>query len=437
MEKICIIGVGYVGLVSGAGLSEFGNEVTCVDLDEEKINQLNNGEIPIYEPGLKSLVKTNANKKKLHFSNNINKAIKDSKIIFIAVGTPQKKNGEADLTYVRSVANSIADNLNNYKIICTKSTVPVGTGTEIEKIISSKNDTKLFDYVSNPEFLREGSAVNDFMIPDRLVIGSRSTKAFNLMKNVYRPLFINETPIVNTSVETAEMIKYASNAFLALKISYINEIANLCENVGADVHHVAKAMGQDGRISPKFLHPGPGFGGSCFPKDILALSFLGTKFKKPLKTIEAAIEVNNNQSMRMVEKLIYLLDNKIADKKIGILGLAFKPNTDDVREAASRKIIPQLIKLGATIHAYDPVAMNNFKFHFPNINYFENWEEAITDTDACVILTEWHEFRGIDLEKLKSLMSKPVILDTKNILSIKKLKDLEFNYDNVGRKISL
>ena len=437
MEKICIIGVGYVGLVSGAGLSEFGNEVTCIDLDEEKINQLNNGEIPIYEPRLKSLVKTNTNKKKLHFSNNISKAIKDSKIIFISVGTPQKKNGEADLTYVRSVANSIADNLNNYKIICTKSTVPVGTGTEIEKIISSKNDTKLFDYVSNPEFLREGSAGNDFMIPDRLVIGSRSTKAFNLMKNVYRPLFINETPIVNTSVETAEMIKYASNAFLALKISYINEIANLCENVGADVHHVAKAMGQDGRISPKFLHPGPGFGGSCFPKDILALSLLGTKFKKPLKTIEAAIEVNNNQSMRMVEKLIYLLDNKIADKKIGILGLAFKPNTDDVREAASRKIIPQLIKLGATIHAYDPVAMNNFKFHFPNINYFENWEEAITDTDACVILTEWHEFRGIDLEKLKSLMSKPVILDTKNILSVKKLKDLEFNYDNVGRKISL
>jgi UDPglucose 6-dehydrogenase len=233
------------------------------------------------------------------------------------------------------------------------------------------------------------------------------------------------------------MIKYASNAFLALKISYINEIANLCENVGADVHHVAKAMGQDGRISPKFLHPGPGFGGSCFPKDILALSFLGTKFKKPLKTIEAAIEVNNNQSMRMVEKLINLLDNKIVDKKIGILGLAFKPNTDDVREAASRKIIPHLITLGATIHAYDPVAMNNFKFHFPNINYFENWEEAITDTDACVILTEWHEFRGIDLEKLKSLMSKPVILDTKNILSVKKLKDLEFNYDNVGRKISL
>ena len=435
MEKICIIGVGYVGLVSGAGLSEFGNEVTCVDIDEEKIKQLNNCEIPIYEPGLKSLVKTNFNNKKLRFTNDINKAIRNSKIIFIAVGTPQKKNGEADLSYVYAAANSIADNLNNYKIICTKSTVPVGTGYEIEKIILSKNDIKLFDYVSNPEFLREGSAVNDFMIPDRLVIGSRSNKAFNLMKNVYRPLFINETPIVNSSVETAEMIKYASNAFLALKISYINEIANLCEIVGADVHQVAKAMGQDGRISPKFLHPGPGFGGSCFPKDTVALSLLGTKNKLPLKTVEAAIEVNNNQSIRMVEKINNLLDNKVSNKKISLLGLAFKPKTDDVREAASRKIIPQLIKLGATIYAYDPVAMNNFKNHFPDINYFDSWENAVTDTDACVILTEWNELRGIDLKKLKSLMSKPVILDTKNILSVSKLEKLGFKYDNVGRKV--
>ncbi len=437
MEKICIIGVGYVGLVSAAGLSEFGNEVTCVDLDEEKIKQLNNGEIPIYEPGLKSLVKTNFNNKKLRFTTDINKSIKNSKIIFIAVGTPQKNNGEADLSYVYSVANSIADNLNNYKIISTKSTVPVGTGEEIEKVLSSKSDTKLFDYVSNPEFLREGSAVNDFMIPDRLVIGSRSNKAFNLMKNVYRPLFINETPIVNSSVETAEMIKYASNAFLALKISYINEIANLCEIVGADVHQVAKAMGQDGRISPKFLHPGPGFGGSCFPKDTVALSLLGTKNKLPLKTVEAAIEVNNNQSIRMVEKINNLLDNKVSNKKISILGLAFKPKTDDVREAASRKIIPQLIKLGATIHTYDPVAMNNFKHHFPDINYFDNWEDAVTETDACVILTEWNELRGIDLRKLKSLMSKPVILDTKNILSVSNLEKLGFKYDNVGRKVSI
>jgi len=242
---------------------------------------------------------------------------------------------------------------------------------------------------------------------------------------------------MNTSVETAEMIKYASNAFLALKISYINEIANLCEAVGADIHQVAKAMGKDGRISPKFLHPGPGFGGSCFPKDTLALAFLGNKNKLPLKTVEAAIEVNKNQSIRMVEKLIYLLDNNISNKKIAILGLAFKPKTDDVREAASRKIVPQLIKLGANIHAYDPIAMENFKHYFPDINYFKSWEDAITGVDACVILTEWNELRGIDLKKLKSLMSKPVILDTKNILSISKLEDLEFKYDNVGRKNSL
>ena len=295
----------------------------------------------------------------------------------------------------------------------------------------------MFDYVSNPEFLREGSAVNDFMIPDRLIIGARTSKAYKIMKNIYRPLYVNETPIMNTSVETAEMIKYAANAFLALKISYINEIANLCEDVGVDVHDVAKAMGQDGRISPKFLHPGPGYGGSCFPKDTLALSHLGKKFNKPLKTIEAAIEVNKNQPMRMIEKLNNLLDNKISGKKVAILGLSFKPKTDDIREATSVKIIPELVRLGVTIHAYDPIAMNNFRNQFPDINYFENWEEAIRDTDACIILTEWNEFRGIDLIKIKSLMSEPVILDAKNILSISKLEELEFKYDNVGRKISL
>ena len=438
MEKICVIGVGYVGLVSGAGLSEFGHDVTCVDIDELKINLLNDGKIPIYEPGLQSLVESNCrNSNRLHFSIDISKSIKDSSVVFIAVGTPQKKNGKVDLSFIDSAANIIADNINNYKIICTKSTVPVGTGERIEKIILSKNKSTMFDYVSNPEFLREGSAVNDFMIPDRLIIGARTSKAYNIMKNVYRPLYVNETPIMNTSVETAEMIKYAANAFLALKISYINEIANLCEDVGVDVHDVAKAMGQDGRISPKFLHPGPGYGGSCFPKDTLALSHLGKKFNKPLKTIEAAIEVNNNQPMRMIEKLNNLLDNKISGKKVAILGLSFKPKTDDIREATSVKIIPELVRLGVTIHAYDPIAMNNFRNQFPDINYFENWEEAIRDTDACIILTEWNEFRGIDLIKIKSLMSEPVILDAKNILSISKLEELEFKYDNVGRKISL
>ena len=435
MDKICVIGAGYVGLVSGTGLSEFGHNVICVDHDEEKINQLNDGIIPIYEPGLKSLVEKNYNR--LHFSIDISKAIKKSNVVFIAVGTPQKKNGEIDLSFIDSAVNIIADNINDYKIICTKSTVPVGTGERIEKIILSKNKSTMFDYVSNPEFLREGSAVNDFMIPDRLIIGAKTSKAYNTMKNIYRPLYVNETPIMNTSIETAEMIKYAANAFLALKISYINEIANICEDVGVDVHEVAKAMGQDGRISPKFLHPGPGFGGSCFPKDTLALSYLGKKFNKPIKTIDAAIEVNNNQPMRMIEKLNILLDNKISGKKVAVLGLSFKPKTDDIREASSAKIIPELVRLGVTIHAYDPIAMKSFRNQFPDINYFESWEQAIRGTDACIILTEWNEFRGIDLKKVKSLMTTPVMLDTKNILSISKLKELEFKYDNVGRKFPI
>jgi len=435
MRKISILGTGYVGLVTGAGISEFGHHVTCVDIDKEKINQLNNGKIPIFEPGLNSLLESNCKKERLFFSADIEKAIKESDIIFIAVGTPQKNSGEVDLRYVESVSKTISKNLNKYKIICTKSTVPVGTGELIEKILLENNDRSDFGYVSNPEFLREGSAVKDFLIPDRLVIGARSEKAFSIMKEVYRPFFINETPIVNTSVETAEMIKYASNAFLALKISYINEIANLCEIVGADIHHVAKAMGQDGRISAKFLHPGPGFGGSCFPKDTMALVNMGKNFNHPVKTVEAAIEVNKEQFLRMVNKIDSLLDYQVSGKKIAILGLSFKPQTDDIREAPSTKIIPKLISKGAKINAYDPVAIENFKINYPDLNYFENWEDTVKGVDACVILTEWHEFRGIDLRKLKMLMSNPIILDTKNILSIKELKKLDFKYENIGRKI--
>jgi len=435
MRKISILGTGYVGLVTGAGISEFGHHVTCVDIDKEKINQLNNGKIPIFEPGLNSLLKSNSKKERLFFSADIEKAIKESDVIFIAVGTPQKNSGEVDLRYVESVSKTISKNLNKYKIICTKSTVPVGTGELIEKILLENNDRSDFGYVSNPEFLREGSAVKDFLIPDRLIIGSRSEKAFSIMKEVYRPFFINETPIVNTSVETAEMIKYASNAFLALKISYINEIANLCEIVGADIHHVAKAMGQDGRISAKFLHPGPGFGGSCFPKDTMALVNMGKNFNHPVKTVEAAIEVNKKQFLRMVNKIDSLLDHQVSGKKIAILGLSFKPQTDDIREAPSTKIIPKLISKGAKINAYDPVAIENFKINYPDLNYFENWEDTVKGVDACVILTEWHEFRGIDLRKLKMLMSNPIILDTKNILSIKELKKLDFKYENIGRKI--
>ena len=434
MKKITIIGTGYVGLVTGAGISEFGHDVTCVDIDKNKIQKLNLGEIPIYEPELETIIKNNKSKGKLNFSTDINKAIKNSQIIFIAVGTPMSKNGDLDLSAIENVAKIIGANLNSYKVICTKSTVPVGTGKKIEEIIKSINKSIEFDYVSNPEFLREGAAVKDFLIPDRVVIGSNSQKAFEIMQDVYRPLYLNETPIVNTNVETAEMIKYASNAFLALKISYINEIANLCEFVGADVHVVSKTMGQDGRISSKFLHPGPGFGGSCFPKDTMALANTGKKNNIKMNTVEAAIKTNNEQKLRMVDKLKSLLDNKIKDKTITVLGLAFKPKTDDIRDAASTIIIPKLINEGAIINTYDPVAMDNFKSLKYKINYFDNWQDAVKGADALILLTEWNEFRGIDLLELKSLLKEPIVLDTKNILSIKKLNSIGFSYDNVGRK---
>ena len=434
MKKITIIGTGYVGLVTGAGISEFGHDVTCVDIDKNKIQKLNLGEIPIYEPELETIIKNNKSKGRLNFSTDINKAIKNSQIIFIAVGTPMSKNGDSDLSAIEEVAKIIGANLNSYKVICTKSTVPVGTGKKIEEIIKSINKSIEFDYVSNPEFLREGAAVKDFLIPDRVVIGSSSQKAFEIMQDVYRPLYLNETPIVNTNVETAEMIKYASNAFLALKISYINEIANLCELVGADVHVVSKTMGQDGRISSKFLHPGPGFGGSCFPKDTMALANTGKKNKIKMNTVEAAIKTNNEQKLRMVDKLKSLLDNKIKDKTITVLGLAFKPQTDDIRDAASTIIIPKLINEGAIINTYDPVAMDNFKSLKYKINYFDNWQDAVKGADALILLTEWNEFRGIDLLELKSLLKEPRVLDTKNILSIKKLNSIGFSYDNVGRK---
>jgi len=433
MKKITIIGTGYVGLVSGAGLAEFGHEVSCLDIDENKINNLNSGKIPIYEPGLDNLVRKNVQDNRLSFSSEIEKNIIESNIIFIAVGTPQDENGKADLRAVKSVVDLVANHISDYKIICTKSTVPVGTGKWIESIIKSKNSDVEFDYVSNPEFLREGAAVNDFLSPDRVIIGARTEKAFKEMKEVYRPLYINETPIMDTSVETAEMIKYASNSFLALKISYINEIANLCEEVGADVHQVAKAMGQDGRISSKFLHPGPGFGGSCFPKDIEALYALGKEKNIELNTIDATIKTNKNQKKRILNKLLRLLNNQVTGKKIAVLGLSFKPNTDDIRESPSLYIVSELSKLGAVVDAYDPVAIENFKSIHQNINYSNTWKDCVKDADACIVLTEWNEFRGMDLNELKSLLKTPVVIDAKNIFSVEKLKLLDFDYDNVGR----
>ena len=434
MKKITFVGTGYVGLVGGSGISEFGHQVTCADIDQNKIERLKAGEIPIYEPGLESLVKQNVAKGRLHFSHDFPKSIQNADIIFVAVGTPQGSNGEANLSAIESVAKTIGENLNGYKIICTKSTVPIGTGKRIEEIIRSMNPNGDFDYVSNPEFLREGAAVKDFLHPDRVVIGTRTQKAIKVMGEVYRPLYINETPIISTTVETAEMIKYAANAFLSLKISYINEIANLCEAVGADVQDVARAMGLDGRISAKFLHPGPGYGGSCFPKDTHALAATGQKNRSPLLTVEAAIKTNASQKVRMVDKLKRLMGGSFKGKTVAVLGLAFKPQTDDVREAASIVIVSNLAESGATVQAYDPIAMDNFKNHFPNIQYFDSWQDAVKNADACILLTEWNEFRGMDLNKLKDLMKTPVLLDTKNIISIQELESRGFTYDNIGRK---
>ena len=433
MKKIAVIGTGYVGLVSGAGLAEFGHEVTCIDINEEKIHKLNEGMIPIYEPGLKSLVSKNVKDKRLYFSSNVESVIRDSRIIFIAVGTPQGSDGKADLGSVSSAVDTIISNLSSYKIICTKSTVPVGTGKWINSKISEKHTSDKFDYVSNPEFLREGSAVNDFLFPDRVIVGASSTMAFKEMREVYRPLFLNKTPVMEVSVSSSEMIKYASNSFLALKISYINEIANLCETVNADVHDVALGMGKDGRISSKFLHPGPGFGGSCFPKDIEALKALGESNGVALNTVSATIETNKAQKERVLNKIFKLMNNNVSRKRIAILGLSFKPNTDDIRESPSQFIISSLIKESAYINAYDPVAINNFKELYPDLSYFENWKDCVKDADACIIMTEWNEFRGIDLAELKTLLKSPSLLDAKNILSIKKLKSLGFNFDNIGR----
>ena len=437
MKRITIIGTGYVGLVSGAGISDFGHLVRCLDIDKQKIDLLNDGSIPIYESGLKKLIARSVNAKRLTFTVDVEEAIKWAEVIFIAVGTPQSENGDADISAVIAVAEQIGKNLNNYKVISTKSTVPIGTGKLIQKIIDQNNLDKIkYDYCSNPEFLREGAAVRDFLHPDRIVLGATSGKAFEYLKDVYRPLYINETPMVHTTVETAEMIKYAANAFLAIKISYINEVANLCDEIGADVHVVAKTLGMDGRISPKFLHPGPGFGGSCFPKDTKALVEIAKKYKIDMVTVTAAIEANKSQRKRMLNKLNELLDNNLKGKVIAILGLAFKQETDDVRESPAIEIISGIHDEGGIVKAYDPIANNSMKEFFPALDYKSNWHEAVKGSDAAVIMTEWNEFRSMDLEKLKILMSQPVVLDTRNILNVSELKRLGFKYDNVGRRVA-
>ena len=442
--KICIIGTGYVGLVTGTCLSDFGLDVICVDKDYKKIECLNSGKVPIYEPNLEVLIKKNVSAGRLTFTTDLEKAVKQSKVIFIAVGTPSNNDGSANLKQIEKVAQQIAHYLNGYKVIVNKSTVPIGTAAKIKKIINSSSPSPLrgegrvrvkysFDVVSNPEFLREGSAVYDFTHPDKIVIGTTSDKALKIMQEIYRPLYLIDTPFVITNPETAELIKYACNAFLATKITFINEIANLCDKVGADVHQVAKAMGLDGRISPKFLHPGPGYGGSCFPKDTEALYHFASTCGYDFKLLKGVISANKRQRELMVEKIKHHLGD-LKGKTIAILGLAFKQNTDDIRESASIDIIKILLKEGANIRCFDPLAMDNTKKILSNLNYCQDEYETAQGSDALVIATEWNQFRNLDLSKIKKLLKSPILLDLRNLYDPVTLKSLGFIYEGVGRK---
>lgn len=442
MNKIAVIGTGYVGLVTGACLSDFGLHVTCVDNDEEKINKLLQGIIPIYEPGLEPIVERNVYYKRLKFTTDIKAAVEECEVLFIAVGTPPAEDGSADLRYVEAVAREIAKHMNGYKVIVDKSTVPVGTGQRVkgwikEELVKRGVDYD-FDVVSNPEFLREGSAVYDFSHPDRVVIGAESSRAIEVMKQVYRVLYLNETPFVETNIETAEMIKYAANAFLAMKITFINEIANLCEKVNANVQDVAKAMGKDGRISPKFLHPGPGYGGSCFPKDTLALVEIGRQYGSPVTLIEKTVEANEYQKRLMAQKIEAILGN-LEGKQLAILGLAFKPNTDDMREAPAITILNELAKKGATFKVYDPIAMKEAKWRLANIadkiTYCENEYETMLGSDALVIITEWNQFRNLDLTRVKKLLKQPYFFDLRNIYRKDAMEKQGFKYVGVGQGI--
>ena len=438
--KIGVVGTGYVGLVQGVILSEFGLEVTCVDTNIEKIEMLKNGGVPIYEPGLEPLLKKNIEAGRLQFTSEIKEAVETSEVLFIAVGTPPADDGSADLRYVLEVANSIGEHMNGYRVVVDKSTVPVGTGKLVKETIQKKLDERgvdfEFDVVSNPEFLREGKAVNDCLRPDRVVIGYSDERAKEMMKKVYNVLYINETPFVFTSVETAEMIKYASNAFLAVKISFINEMALLAEKVGADVQQIAKAMGQDGRISPKFLHAGPGYGGSCFPKDTKAIVDIAKKYGEEFKVIDAAIQANEKQKQKMVEKIVSNMGS-VENKIITVLGLSFKPETDDMRDAPSIDIIRGLVKNGARIKAYCPEGIKEAKWRLKDIEesieYCDNEYIAVKDADATVIITEWNQFRGISLSKVKDLMKGNYLFDLRNIYSKSSEVKKIFNYYGVGK----
>lgn len=431
--NICVVGVGYVGLVTGTCFAEFGLTVTCISRNDKKIDNLKKGKIPIYEPGLEELMVKNQKEGRLLFTTDLQKTIRDSLVVFIAVGTPQGEDGGADLSQVVEVAEKIGANMDSYKVVVTKSTVPVGTGKMVAEVIRKNlKEDVAFDVVSNPEFLREGSAIEDSLRPNRVVIGANSDQAIAIMKDLYKPLYLIETPFVITSVETSELIKYASNAFLATKISFINEMANLCERVGADVKMVAKGMGLDRRIGPKFLHAGPGYGGSCFPKDTHALQKIAEDTDYDFKIVRSVIEINDRQRDWMVEKVKETFGN-LRGKVLAILGLSFKPNTDDIRDAPALYIIERVLKEGASVKAFDPAAMEEAKKVQKGIKYCKDAYETMDGSDGVLLITEWNQFRNLDLERVKGLLKTPVFIDMRNVYETEKMSQMGFTHVTVGR----
>ena len=432
--RVAMIGTGYVGLVSGACFADFGHVVTCVDKDASKIERLKKGEIPIYEPGLDDLVAQNVNAGRLNFTTEAKDAIAEADAVFIAVGTPSRRgDGHADLSYVYAAAEEIAQLMDGFTVVVTKSTVPVGTGDEVEAIISKAKPNADFAVVSNPEFLREGAAIKDFKIPDRVVVGTDSERAREVMRELYRPLFLNETPILFTSRRTSELIKYAANAFLAVKITFINEMADLCEAVGANVQEVSRGIGLDGRIGRKFLNAGPGYGGSCFPKDTLALTRTANEAGSPVRIVDTVVEVNAALKKAMAAKVIKAMGGDVKGKTIGVLGLAFKPNTDDMRDAPSLDIVPALIEAGAKVVAYDPEGMHEAQKLMSGLDYAEDAYGAIEGADAMVIITEWDQFRALDLDRVKTLLKSDVVVDLRNIYAPEDMAKRGFEYTSVGR----
>jgi UDPglucose 6-dehydrogenase len=432
---ISVIGTGYVGLVTGACFAEFGVQVACVDNVAAKITALQEGNLPIHEPGLQELVTRSLREGRLTFTTDIAKAVEQALVIFIAVGTPSGTNGATDLRYIDEVADAIGRHMHDYKVIATKSTVPVGTAMRIkERICAAQTESVPFSLVSNPEFLREGSAIEDFMRPNRVVIGGEDPHALAIMRELYSPLYLIETPFVFTDLVTAEMIKYAANTFLAMKISFINEMANVCEAVGADVHDVARAIGLDQRIGRKFLHPGPGYGGSCFPKDVRSLIHFACEAGVDLELVPAVERVNTQQRQRMVKKIVHLLDNNVAGKTIGMWGLSFKPNTDDIRESPALTIIAALQEHGAKVKAYDPVAMPAAQQVLHDVEYCPDAYATCAGSDALVLVTEWNQFRALDMERVHSLLQAPVVIDLRNVYEPETMKRLGFRYAAVGRR---